>query len=138
MPAADKIHEAVKNALVKDGWTITDDPYIIEYEDARLYADLGAERPLAAERAGRKIVVEIKSFLNPSPLHDFQAALGQYIAYRTLLALTNSDRQLYLAVSDATYTEVFGRKSVQAIVKQIQLALLVVRTDTQEVAQWIS
>lgn len=27
MPRKDRIHEAVKNALVKDGWTITDDPF---------------------------------------------------------------------------------------------------------------
>jgi hypothetical protein len=43
MPAADQIHDAVKRALVKDGWTITDDPYVIRYEDATLYADLAAE-----------------------------------------------------------------------------------------------
>ena len=56
----------------------TADPYIIEYEDVTLFADLGAERPLAAERAGRKIVVEVKSFLSPSPIHDLKSALGQY------------------------------------------------------------
>lgn len=32
MPRKDQIHEAVRNALVKDGWTITDDQYRIEYE----------------------------------------------------------------------------------------------------------
>jgi hypothetical protein len=26
MPAKDIYHETVKNALIKDGWTITDDP----------------------------------------------------------------------------------------------------------------
>ncbi len=31
MPRKDEIHEAVKNALVKDGWTITADPYVITY-----------------------------------------------------------------------------------------------------------
>ena len=58
MPALGIIHNAVKNALIKDGWTITADPYTIEYEGIRLFADFGAERPIAAERAGRKIVVE--------------------------------------------------------------------------------
>jgi hypothetical protein len=71
VPTRDIIHEAVKNALVKDGWTITADPYTIEYEDVTLFADLGAERPLAAERAGRKIVVEVKSFLSPSSNSHF-------------------------------------------------------------------
>jgi len=26
MPALDLYHDTVKNALIKDGWTITDDP----------------------------------------------------------------------------------------------------------------
>ena len=61
VPTRDIIHDAVKNALIKDGWTITADPYVIAYEDVTLFADLGVERPLAAERAGRKIVVEVKA-----------------------------------------------------------------------------
>jgi XisH protein len=40
MPRKDLIHESVRNALVKDGWTITDDPFRIAYEDANVYADL--------------------------------------------------------------------------------------------------
>ncbi|MGH9837029.1 MAG: element excision factor XisH family protein, partial [Blastocatellia bacterium] len=57
--ARDKIHYAVKNALVNDGWTITADPYEIAYEGVNVYADLAAERPFAAEKNGRKIAVEI-------------------------------------------------------------------------------
>jgi hypothetical protein len=75
MPAADKIHEAVKRALLKDGWAITDDPYVLEYDGIRFFADLGAERPIAAQRGSRRIVVEIKSFLGPSLIHDFEVAL---------------------------------------------------------------
>jgi hypothetical protein len=37
MPKLDIIHGAVKSALIKDGWTITDDPYIIEYKKTKLY-----------------------------------------------------------------------------------------------------
>jgi len=36
--------------LIKDGWTITADPYKIEYEGIEVFADLAAERILAAER----------------------------------------------------------------------------------------
>ena len=88
MPAKDFYHEAVKNALIKDGWVILADPYRIKYKDAELFADLAVERPLAAEQNGRKIVVEIKSFLSPSPMRDFELALGQYILYRNLINLT--------------------------------------------------
>ncbi|MGD2183210.1 element excision factor XisH family protein [Lusitaniella coriacea LEGE 07167] len=31
MPAKDTYHDAVKNALIKDGWTITADPYYIAF-----------------------------------------------------------------------------------------------------------
>jgi hypothetical protein len=56
MPAKDIYHNAVKNALLKDGWTITADPYFIKYEDAELYADLAAEKPIAAEREKEEIL----------------------------------------------------------------------------------
>jgi XisH protein len=72
MPKLDIIHDAVKNALIKDGWTITDDPYRIKYEEITVYADLAAERLMAAERADRRIVVEIKSFVGSSRLHDWR------------------------------------------------------------------
>jgi hypothetical protein len=55
MAARDKIHEPVKNALIKAGWTITSDPYTIEFEDEFVYADLAAEHPFSAERAGHKM-----------------------------------------------------------------------------------
>lgn len=32
MPKLDLIHNAVKNALIKDGWMITDDPFIVDTE----------------------------------------------------------------------------------------------------------
>jgi hypothetical protein len=59
MPAPDTIHDAVKNALVKAGWLITHDPYVIQFEEITLFADLGAERAwrlnLAATRSWLKL-----------------------------------------------------------------------------------
>ncbi len=54
MPAKDTYHNAVQNALIKEGWTITADPYRIKYKDAELFADLAAERPIVAEQNGCK------------------------------------------------------------------------------------
>ena len=79
MPRKDTFHEVVKNALVKDGWTITHDPYTLEYNRETLYVDLGAEAPIGAEKAGRRIAVEIKSFLGKSGITDLYNALGQYV-----------------------------------------------------------
>ncbi len=76
MPDYDKYHNEVRHALEKDGWTITDDPYTIDYKDATVYADLGAERLIAAEQGRRKIVVEIKSFIKKSLIQDLKEMLG--------------------------------------------------------------
>lgn len=137
MPAKDIYHEAVKNALIKDGWSILADPYKIKYKDAELFADLAAEKPLAAERNGRKIVVEIKSFLSPSPMRDFEIALGQYILYRNLISLTEREYQIYLAIKDSIYENFFQRESIQDIVKINQLLLLVVEMEKEKILQWI-
>ncbi len=56
------ITEIVKKALIKDGWTITDDPLTLKFGNTELYVDLGAEKVLAAEKEGQKIAVEVKSF----------------------------------------------------------------------------
>jgi hypothetical protein len=78
MPARDLYHDAVKAALIKNNWAILADPYRIQYKDVDLSADLAAERPLAVEREGQKIVVEIKSFVGRSLMTDFHLAVGQY------------------------------------------------------------
>jgi hypothetical protein len=136
--AKDIIHDIVKRALLKEGWTITDDPYIIEYKEITLYADLGAERPLAAERGDQKIVVEVKSFIGRSAMQDLKVAVGQYVVYFSLLEVVEPERQLYLAVSEQIYRELFLLEAVQIIVRRYQLALLVVNIQQEEVSGWIN
>jgi hypothetical protein len=60
MPARDIFHETVKQALIKDGWTITADPFVIKLRDSdmNVYVDLAAERIIAAEKANEKIAVD--------------------------------------------------------------------------------
>ncbi len=138
MPAKDTYHDAVKTALVKDGWAIVADPYRISYEDAELFADLAAEKPIAAQRNGRKIVVEVKSFLGLSLMRDFETALGQYILYRNLIALTEPEYKLYLAIKESIYENFFKRKSIQVTVEQNQIFLIVVDMEKEEIIKWIN
>ncbi len=136
MAAKDSIYLAIKNALLKDGWVITHDPLALVVEDATVFVDLGAERVIAAERAGRKIAVEIKSFLGPSTIHDMEGALGQYMLYLTFLEIIEPDRALYLAVSQSAYESIFGRPSISLLVSRYQLAILVVDIDAEEIVTW--
>ena len=50
--AKDLFHQAVKTALIKDGWTITSDPLIIRIDRIKLEIDLAAEKVFAAEKDG--------------------------------------------------------------------------------------
>ena len=136
MPAKDAIHNAVKNALIKEGWVITDDPYTIEYEDATVFVDLGAERVIAAERNGEKIAVEIKSFVGASTIHDMELALGQYVLCLSFLEVVEPDRKLYIAISDAVHENIFGRKSIQLLIQRNKIPLIVVNVAREEVTKW--
>jgi hypothetical protein len=82
--AKDIFHESVKKALQKEQWVITDDPLKFKFPEVNFQIDLGMEKIVAAERGSEKIAVEIKSFLNPSAITDFYAALGQFLSYTVL------------------------------------------------------
>ena len=138
MPRLDIIHNAVKNALMKDGWLITDDPYVIQYRRTVLYADLGAEHPIAVERNGQKLVVEVKSFVGASKMQDLKEALGQYDIYRYLLEEVASDRKLYVAISDIAYNAFFTQDVTQLILNKNQLPIIVVDIETEEILRWIN
>ena len=64
MSAKDKFHEQVKRALIKDQWTVTDDPLEVTVEGRTFIVDLGAERLILADRGVEKIAIEVKSFLS--------------------------------------------------------------------------
>jgi Holliday junction resolvase-like predicted endonuclease len=91
MPARDIYHNAVRFALVKDGWEILTENYTLEYGGDHLYVDLAAEKSIAAEKQGRKILVEVKSFLGRSFVNDLEQAVGQYVVYRDILVETELD-----------------------------------------------
>ncbi|WP_377476196.1 MAG: XisH family protein [Microcoleus anatoxicus] len=137
MPAKDLYHDAVKQALIKEGWTITADPYTVEYEEFKVFVDLAADRSLAAERGSQKIAVEIKTFLRPSFVRELENALGQYILYRNLISVTDPERELYLAVSDRIYNNFFRQNATQFIVNQNQILIIVVKIQSEVISQWI-
>ena len=74
--AKDLYHERVKRALEKDGWEITDDPFLLESGKIKYQVDLGAEKLLGARKGKEKILVEIKSFVGPSDINEFHRAVG--------------------------------------------------------------
>jgi hypothetical protein len=107
MPARDRLHAAVKSALIRDGWTITHDPLRLASGRRNLYVDLGAERLLAAEKGPLRIAVEVKTFSGPSDVDALEQAVGQHVLYRALLAGQDPGRMLFLAVPEDVWSTLF-------------------------------
>ncbi|MEB3339951.1 XisH family protein [Okeania sp.] len=108
MSARDAFHTVVKNALIKEGWRITHDPYSIRFGGVNMSIDLGSQKLIAAENSQRKIAVEIKSFLpQSSARYEFHTALGQYMIYHKALTKKAPERTLYLAIPTVTYNTFF-------------------------------
>lgn len=137
MAARDFFHAAVKQALVTDGWTITDDPLVVQFGSVELYIDLGAEKLIAAEKEGTTIAVEVKSFLGASLVTEFHAALDQFLNYRFALHQKDPDRELFLAVPVDIYNTFFALAFTKGVVEQYRVHLLVYNPAKQEVHQWI-
>jgi hypothetical protein len=138
MAARDLFHEAVKIALQKENWQITDDPLRLETGGAKFEIDLGAERLLAAERGDEKIAVEIKTFLGDSPVTDYHAALGQFLNYRLALELKEPERTLYLAIPVITHEAFFQREFLQLSVERYQIKRIIYDPKNEVITQWIN
>lgn len=138
MPARDTFHELVRTALQNEGWTITHDPYHIDLGFVDFYIDLGAERLLAAIKDGKKIAVEIKTFLAASTISEFHTAIGQFINYRIALEDDDPERLLYLAVPLDVYKRFFKYSFIQTVIQRNKIPLLVYDTEKKEITQWIN
>jgi len=123
MPARDIYHDVVKNALVKDGWTITHDPLRLTLGGKDMYVDLGAERLLAAEKGEQRIAIEIKSLVGDSEMTDLERAIGQYVLYRAVLAEREPGRVLYLAIPK-DILDIFDQPLGKLLLKTILCKLL--------------
>jgi XisH protein len=138
VPARDTYHHAVRNALIKDGWTITHDPYTLSFGLKDVFVDIGAERLLAAERGSERIAVEIKCFFASSDLHDFEQALGQFVFYRSLLIRTDPDRRLLLAVPSETFETTFQEAIARPVLKDLSVLVVAFDPDKEVFTEWIS
>ncbi|NEO70639.1 XisH family protein [Moorena sp. SIO3H5] len=136
MPAKDIFHDTVKNALIKEGWIITDDPLYLDYGGVDMYVDLGAEKLIAAQKDQQKIAVEIKTFNRPSLIAEFHSALGQFLNYRLVLENIEPERTMYLAISEDVYEAFFTLVFTQKAVDKYQIKLIIYDTKKEVIKEW--
>ena len=102
-----------------------------------MYVDLGAEEVVAAEKAGRKIAVEIKSFIGASEMNELKKAIGQYVVYHDVLTELEADRELYLAVDEDIYAELFEEPIGTLLLAKERVRLIVFDPDEEVILKWI-
>ena len=139
MPARNLYHDAVVEALVADGWTVTADPLWMQFAGRDLYVDLAAERStVAAQKGAERIAVEVQTFAAASDVLNLQRAVGQYGVYRFVLSRTDPDRRLYMGVDEETYATVLTEPFGQALVAEFGIRLVVFDPDARRVVRWTS
>ena len=136
MAARDIFHETVREALQAEGWQITHDPLTLQVGGVEMLIDLGAEQLLAAEKAGQKIAVEIKSFARLSAIYEFHLAVGQYRNYYLALRKEDPQRVLYLAIPVETYEQFFALPFVQEALVYNGIFYLVYDVQARGIVRW--
>jgi hypothetical protein len=114
--AKDIFHDLVRNALQKEGWTITDDPLKLPFGNRKFYVDLAAEKLITAEKQNRYIAVEVKSFTGRSAM---------------------ADRVLYLAMPNEIFSELVNDQVVSVLSDEMEVRFIVYSPTSQTIVKWI-
>ena len=135
--AKDIYHQVVKEALIKDGWTITHDPLtLLTKAEGGLQTDLGAEKIITAERGLERIAVEVKSLLSPSVIHEFIKSTGQYKAYIVAIRIKNIQRRMYLAIPQFIWESLEGKEVITELVAELNIHLILFDPLDKIITSW--
>lgn len=136
--AKDLYHDKVKNALEKEGWVITDDPFVFRLDKVSFRMDLGAEKMISAQKGTEKIVIEIKTFSQTSFIHAFHEATGQYDNYLLALEEVAPERLLFLAVPKNIWNTYFQERFIQKVVNHKRIKIIVYDPENEIIILWKS
>ncbi len=92
---------------------------------------------IGIRRGDQRIAIEIKQFKGQSQVTDLEQAIGQYLLYKILLNQVDPDRDLYLAISETTYNDMFIEPIGQLAIAKIPPKLLIINIEHREIIQWI-
>jgi hypothetical protein len=137
IPARDFDYDVVKSALIADDWTISHDPLMLHVGRKDHFVELGSGRLLAADKEGRKIAVEVKSFPGTSEVEELKGTLGRFILYQDILGENEPDRRLYLAISHKVFEKLFTEPIGQLLLRRGRLRLIVFQPEGGNIVRWI-
>ncbi len=135
--ARDLFHNIVKEALIKDGWTITHDPFLLHSRrEGGLNTDIGAEKVILAENNMKRIAVEVKSFVHMSILHEFLKASGQYLSYTKIIVKNDPQRILYVAMPTFVYYRIIQYDWVVEVMEDLKMKVILYNSEKIVIEEW--
>ncbi len=92
---------------------------------------------LGAEREGKKIVVEGKSFAGRSNVNEFHRAVGQFNDYFVAMEEFEPGRELFLAVPENVWHNFFQKPVIQRSLRRIGARIVVYHPHLEIIVSWI-
>lgn len=134
MPAKDRYHDSVKQALQRDGWTIDEEQVTLTIEKRNLWVDLQASKT----EPYLVILVEVKELAEvESAVEALANALGKIELYRIAMVEAGLRHPLFLAVTYDAYAGILSESIGQRALERAQIPLLIFDPILEEVIKWI-
>jgi len=136
MPATDQCHDQVVRAFQRAGWQVAKpDASLYNHQADIVYIDLEAIHTSNGSGEYRHIFVEVKCFTPPINSRELQAAIGQYLIYRTVLASQQMAFDRYLAAPESGYNAL--NSVVRQVLSDNHIKLVVIQLNTERIVRWI-
>ncbi len=110
---------------------------LLTKEEGGIETDLGAEKMIVAEKELKRITVEVKSFINPSLIHEFLKATGQYVSYETVIDKKHINRQMFLAMPYYVFDKLKKYDFINDIIERFHINLILYNPITESIEEWI-
>ncbi len=92
---------------------------------------------MVAQKAGRLIAVEVKSFIGASEMRDQHNAVGQYQIYRSVMLRTHPQFTLYLAISNEVYEKLFLEDVGSLVLADEGINMVIFDEEMEVIVKWI-
>lgn len=137
MPRKDLFHDIVKQAITRAGWKVTNDPLFVPTAGGvNFFIDIGAEHIIEAEKEGKQIAIEVKSFNQDSASYSFYEILGQYLVYEEALKEQPQTMPLYIAIASLGYEKLIDTPIFKRMIEKHGLKFIIIEPQTQTIDSW--
>ena len=91
---------------------------------------------IIAQKELQRIAVEVKSFNNPSLIHDFMRATGQYVSYETAILQKHLNRQMFLAMPYYVFEKLQLLDFITAVIERFHIKIILYNPENETIEEW--